>query len=494
MNKALEYFNNDDLASSVWKSKYALPEEETPDDMHDRLATEFARVESKWRLTESEVFNKMKDSLSSYGQHRSSLCINKIRDYFYGFKYIVPQGSIMSMLGNPKVGSLSNCFVVGHPYDSYGGIMQKDQELVQLMKRRGGVGIDISTLRPRGTATNNAAISSTGASSFMERFSNSTREVAQDGRRGALMISIDVRHPDVFDFVNIKKDKTKVTGANISVMLRDDFMEAVKSDSDYILRFPCNAPYDTDNGFLADECEYNVIQTGDFGVYKKIRAKELYDSIVENAWDNAEPGQIFIDKHWANSPDTVYPRYKGVTTNPCMVGSTLVLTNIGWIFFKNLDKYLGRPDFKIITQSPDGELMNSEFIWSGITQKDDEIYKIDFDNKEHLLTNAKHKFYLEDFTEVNVLDLKIGDQIISGNGLATIISVASKLDYKEDVYDLTAKPNYNFFCILNRAEIIIDNDIVINDEFKYKYFDIVKLTDGTTKFAGDLTEADDLEI
>jgi len=220
-----------------------------------------------------------------------------------------------------------NCFVIGQPEDSYGGIMLKDQELVQLMKRRGGVGIDISSLRPNETPTSNAAKTSTGAVSFMERFSNSTREVAQNGRRGALMLSIDVRHPDVADFIRIKNDRTKVTGANISVSLRDDFMEAVKKDEDYILRWPIDADI---SGFTnrAASMDYDVLEEHMFykkGSFpdtytvwiKKIKAKKLYDLIIHNAWDNAEPGQIFIDRHWDYSPDGVYPQYRGITTNPC---------------------------------------------------------------------------------------------------------------------------------------------------------------------------------
>lgn len=316
-----EYFNGDELAASVWEGKYAAEGETTPNDMHKRLAKEFARIEKQYSdsLEPWEIRVIKNKSLSEYGKKRKPLVESVIYELFKDFKYIVPQGSIMSMLGVDKIGSLSNCFVIGQPEDSYGGILQKDEQLVQLMKRRGGVGIDISTLRPSGTDVTNAAKTSTGAASFMERFSNSTREVAQGGRRGALMITIDVRHPDVFDFVNIKKDRTKVTGANISVMLRDDFMEAVKNDEDYLLRFPCdhNFSYEYPSTF-----EYNVltdVKVSDEEVVKtkRIRARELYDAIVENAWENAEPGQMFIDKHWSYSPDGAYEQYRGVTTNPC---------------------------------------------------------------------------------------------------------------------------------------------------------------------------------
>jgi len=323
VKELLDYFNGDELAASAWLSKYMDEGEITPDDMHRRMAKELARIERIYQTEESRM--KMR-SLSEYGSTRENLTEDKIFELFQHFSSIIPQGSIMSQLGvTSKIGSLSNCFVIGQPHDSYSGILHKDQQLVQLMKRRGGVGIDISTLRPAGTAVSNAAKTSTGATSFMHRFSNSTREVAQGGRRGALMLTIDVRHPDVLDFINIKKDRTAVTGANISVMLRDDFMKAVKNDEDYILRFPSN---------LADnwvellepesykEAEYNklypAISNGEtLGYTKRVKAKEIYDAIVENAWENAEPGQMFVDRHHEYSPDSVYPQFKGITTNPC---------------------------------------------------------------------------------------------------------------------------------------------------------------------------------
>lgn len=315
----LEYFGGDAMAAEAWRGKYALKTEKTPKDMHSRLAKRFADAEAKYN-GKTNLDNK-RDKLSAFGS-RLPECITEydIKQYFEDFKYIVPQGSIMSMLGHPnKIGSVSNCFVVGQPYDSYGGIIHKDQELAQLMKRRGGVGIDISTLRPSTTRVSNAAGTSTGAVSFMERYSNTTREVAQNGRRGALMITIDCRHPDVLDFINIKKDRTKVTGANISVMLHNDFMEAVKKDEDYILRFPCDIPIlDKELSFLEYNKLVKIFETTDGPVYyKRVKAKEVYNAIVDNAWENAEPGQMFVDNHWDYSPDTVYPKYKGITTNPC---------------------------------------------------------------------------------------------------------------------------------------------------------------------------------
>lgn len=327
------YFNGDDLAVNVWNDKYRFgeegtsEEEVTPDNMHLRMAKEFARVDAIYQIGEMNFDKYGWDNLSAYALTRDDLTVKGIFNLFKDFKYIVPQGSIMSQLGNTnQIGSLSNCFVIGQPSDSYGGIMLKDQELVQLMKRRGGVGIDISSLRPSKTPTSNAAKTSTGAVSFMERFSNSTREVAQNGRRGALMLSIDVRHPDVSDFVSIKSDRTKVTGANISVSLRDDFMTAVTNDDDYYLQYPVD--FDLEAELVAKNKEelkndyvmypYNkMVYMGDGLYVKRVKAKEVYDNIIKNAWENAEPGQIFIDRHWEYSPDGIYPQYRGITTNPC---------------------------------------------------------------------------------------------------------------------------------------------------------------------------------
>lgn len=329
-SKLLKYFNGDELAANVWQGKYAQEGEETPDDMHKRLAKEFARIEFNYSLTEPLKKSDLKthkdklNKLSKYGQERDFLNEDKIYNLFKDFKYIIPQGSIMSQLGSKSIGSLSNCFVIGQPEDSYGGIFQKDEEMAQLMKRRGGVGLDISTLRPKDTSVSNAAKTTTGAVSFMHRFSNTTREVAQNGRRGALMLSIDINHPDVMDFIKIKRDGTSVTGANISIKINNEFMKAVENDEDYVLRFPCDWKDDTrvEGGDIIKQYEYNklypVKEIGDtVGYVKKIKAKEYWDEIIKSAHGYAEPGIIFVDNHHDYSPDGVYPQFKGVTTNPC---------------------------------------------------------------------------------------------------------------------------------------------------------------------------------
>jgi len=285
--EAAKYFNGDELAANVWLNKYALKDSEgniyesNPDQMHRRLAREIARIESKYAnpYTEDEIYDVLK-----------------------GFKYIVPQGGPMTGIGNDfQIGSLSNCFVIGNEgnSDSYGGVMKIDEEQVQLMKRRGGVGHDLSHIRPKGSPVKNSALTSTGVVPFMERYSNSTREVAQDGRRGALMLSISIKHPDAQHFIDAKMDGTKVTGANVSVRIDDEFMRAVKSNSEYKQQYPIHSD--------------NPLYT------KTINAKEVWDKIIHNAWKSAEPGILFWDTVINESiPDSYADLgFRTVSTNPC---------------------------------------------------------------------------------------------------------------------------------------------------------------------------------
>ena len=286
-NASLKYFKGDDLAARVWVNKYALKDSEgniyelTPDDMHHRIAKEISRIEQKYPnpLNEEQVFDLIKN-----------------------FKYIVPQGSPMAGIGNPfQIASLSNCFVIGNEgqSDSYGGIMKIDQEQVQLMKRRGGVGHDLSHIRPKGSPVKNSALTSTGLVPFMERYSNTTREVAQDGRRGALMLSVSINHPDAEDFIDAKMEQGKVTGANVSVRMDDDFMRAIESGQPYTQKFPVQSPNPK--------------------VSKTIDAQKLWDKIVHNAWQSAEPGILFWDTIIKESVPDCYSDlgYNTVSTNPC---------------------------------------------------------------------------------------------------------------------------------------------------------------------------------
>jgi ribonucleoside-diphosphate reductase alpha chain len=302
LEKSITYFKGDELAATTWMNKYAMKNdlgdfvEQSPDDMHRRMAKEFSRIESDYKLKYN--LNGSAKFLSKYGQEREDLSEEKIYNYFKEFGYIIPQGSVMSSLGNHfQLASLSNCIVVPELHDSYGGVFYTDQQLAQLFKRRCGVGVDISNLRPAGARVSNAAKSTSGAVSFMNRFSNTTREVAQNGRRGALMLSMDIAHPDVEDFITIKQDLQKVTGANISIRLSDDFMKAVEANKEYTHKWPIDAA--------------NPKFT------KTVNAKELWDTIIKCAHNTAEPGLIFWDRqHWY-STSSVYPKYKNTSTNPC---------------------------------------------------------------------------------------------------------------------------------------------------------------------------------
>jgi ribonucleoside-diphosphate reductase alpha chain len=299
LTSALEYFNGDELAATTWMNKYAMKTktgeflESTPEDMHRRMAREFARIEKKYGHRA-----KGDTGLSDYGKKREPLSEEAIFELFHKFKYTIPQGSVMSSLGNPHViASLSNCVVVPPIFDSYGGIFYTDQQLAQLFKRRCGVGVDLSGLRPSGAQVSNAAGTTTGAVSFMHRFSNTTREVAQNGRRGALMMTMDIAHPDIEHFITIKQDLTKVTGANISIRLSDEFMMAVVNDDDYTHRWPINSK----------SPKYT----------KTVRAKALWNTIIKCAHNTAEPGLIFWDRQHYYSTSSVYPGFENSSTNPC---------------------------------------------------------------------------------------------------------------------------------------------------------------------------------
>jgi ribonucleoside-diphosphate reductase alpha chain len=301
LKASLEYFEGDELAATTWMNKYAMKNKEgkfverTPQDMHLRMAREFARVEAKYNLLND---GSRTSHLSDYGKKREQLTTEKITELFDRFRYVIPQGSVMSALGNPfMIASLSNCIVLPELHDSYGGIFFADQQLAQLYKRRCGAGLDLSTIRPEGMRVSNAAGSTTGAVSFMERFSNTTREVAQLGRRGALMLTLDIAHPDVEKFITIKQDLSKVTGANISVKLSDEFMVAVNENTDFNLRFPVDSPEPY--------------------IQKKVNARELWTTIIACAHRTAEPGIIFWDRQHHYSTSSVYPGFKNVSTNPC---------------------------------------------------------------------------------------------------------------------------------------------------------------------------------
>ena len=291
MEASLAYFNGDELAARVWVNKYAMKDsygniyEKSPEQMHWRIANEIARIEQKYP---------------------NPLSAQQVFDLLDHFRYIVPAGSPMTGIGNNfQIASLSNCFVIGLDgnADSYGAILRIDEEQVQLMKRRGGVGHDLSHIRPKGSPVNNSALTSTGLVPFMERYSNSTREVAQDGRRGALMLSVSIKHPDAEAFIDAKMTEGKVTGANVSVKIDDAFMQAAIENKPYTQQWPLDG------------------QPGEGGllVKKEINAKKLWEKIVHNAWKSAEPGVLFWDTILKESIPDCYADlgFRTVSTNPC---------------------------------------------------------------------------------------------------------------------------------------------------------------------------------
>lgn len=367
---SLEYFQDDDLAASVFVDKYALRDENgdylelTPDDMHKRIAKEIARIEMKYE---------------------NPMSFDKIYGYMKNFTKIIPQGSPIAAIGNPyQVQSLSNCFVIKAPEDSYGGIMRADQEEAQIMKRRGGVGFDISTIRPKGLPTKNSAKTTDGIGVFMERFSNTCREVAQGGRRGALMLSNDIRSKDIDTFITIKRDLKKVTGANISVRINDEFMNAVETDGEYTQKFPIDVPDD------------------EALVFERVKARKVWDLIVESAHMSAEPGVLFWDTILRESPADCYSKfgYKTTSTNPCAElplsdydSCRLLLLN-SLSFVKNQftqNAYFDKDEFSDAVLS--AQRMMDDIVDLELESIDKILAKIDSDNEDESVKTVEKRLW-----------------------------------------------------------------------------------------------------
>ena len=433
----LEYFKGDELAANVWITKYALRDlednyyETSPDDMHSRLATEFARIEKKYPnpMSKDEIYGLLKD-----------------------FKYIVPQGSPMSGIGNPfQVQSISNCFVIDSPHDSYGGILFTDQQQVQIMKRRGGVGFDISNIRPRGIICANAARTTDGIELFMERFSNSCREVAQGGRRGALMLSISVHHPQVMDFIKIKRNLTKITGANISVRISDDFMRAVKSKSSYKQQWPV----DSDN----PEIICNV------------DANEVWNEIITSAHASAEPGILFWDTALAMTPSDAYTDvgFGSTSTNPCVSGDSIVETDTGPKTIKELAD--SKANFLVKSYNVATQTIEMKPAIAFMTKEDESLIELTTESGRVIKLTVDHRVYTNNgWKAAGDLNRKY-DKLICFSSTpkqrrnlrpknrnrpgAEIFEslVKTRSVVEEDVYDLTVEDNHNFFA----------NDILVHN-------------------------------
>lgn len=467
---SLQYFSGDALAAKVWVDKYCLKNtvkgevqyyELTPNDMHLRLAKEFARIESKYPnpLTEKEIF-----------------------DVLDGFNWIIPQGSPMAGIGNKFANSsISNCFVIGNYPDSYGGIMAEDQDQVQLMKRRAGVGSDISYLRPSGAIVGTMPMEDGGLTLFMERYSNSTREVAQDGRRGARMLSIDVKHPDAEKFVDKKMTPGSVTGANVSVRITDHFMRCKEFNLPFYQIFPIDLDIqdvipsgtELEKKILLRELEYNKLYQGKVingtqTYYKKIDPVQLWAKLVYNAWRSAEPGVLFWDTIRNESPAAFYgPKWREQSTNPCVTGDTLVAVadEREFVSFKELAE-IGK-DVDVYSESINGVICVKKMRLPRVTSRNEQIYKVSFKGRDNhfIRGTAQHEFYLLNNKKVELKDLKPGmvirvikkvkasdskksgifNRSTSQQKLPTFTVESIEKDGIEDVYNGTVDDFHNYF-------------------------------------------------
>lgn len=453
---SLEYFNGDELAANIWIGKYCLKNdkgellEKSPTDMHKRIAKELARIEQKYQnpLSEQEIFE----------------LIDK-------FKYIVPQGSPMAGIGNnQQITSISNCFVIHNGSDSYGGIMQIDQEQAQIMKRRGGAGTDLSHIRPKGSPVKNSALTSTGVVPFMERYSNTTREVAQDGRRGALLISISIKHPDVVDFIDAKLEQGKITGANISVKMTTDFLYSVIADDDYLLRFPIDLNVDT---IISSEYDYNKLYAINNGYIKKVKAKEIWKKLMYNAWKSAEPGIIFWDKIIRESSADCYKEegFNTVTCNPCIPGWSKLMTKSGIKQLNDInvgEQIWSREGWTTIINKWSNGIKD---VYKYSLQFDDKIPNTDLEyafygTKNHQIVSYDKKIEVCNATDIDCFLNNINDDFSCNFtdklSIEPLMIKSSELYSTEEVFDITVdNKSHTFWCqgcnISNCGEIFLNS-------------------------------------
>lgn len=418
LKASLEYFGGDPLAADVFL-KYALESndqylERTPEDMHRRLAGEFARIEMQYPNPVS--FAPIMEALASWE--------------------IVAQGSPSSAVGNDeRLESASNCFVIDGPRDSYGGIFRADEEQVQLMKRRGGVGFDISAIRPKGLHTTNAARSTDGIGVFMERYSNSCREVAQNGRRGALMLSISVHHPEVLTFIKIKQSEDKVTGANVSVRISDVFMQAVVDDAEYTQQWPVNVPVD----------QAKIVQ--------QVKARDIWKEIIHCAWKSAEPGVLFWDTVTREGPADLYEGFGSTSTNPCFTGDTLVSVADG----RGLVRFdeLAAEGLPVLVpcvgddNQPTIRVMHNPRL-TGTRQP---VVRVLFNTGDSVRVTPNHKFFLSNREEREAKDLSVQD-VLWGCPLQVVSVEPSG---QEDVYNGTVEDYHNYFIRVGGHQVSVKN-------------------------------------
>ena len=474
-------FNND-LSKEIFETTYRYGEE-TLEQTQYRVAHNIASVEDNVDYWTDKFIDVLKD-----------------------FKF-VPGGRILSNAGIGLKGTTYiNCFVdgfVGKDKDSMRGISEALSRQALILKSEGGYGFCADVLRPKGGFIEGIANETPGAVRMLDMWNTQSfvithgsgkksevKKSKQKIRKGAQMVTLSCWHPDVEEFITAKQTSGRLDKFNMSVLITDAFMDAVINNKKWELIFP---DFDKVKGIYEDEWDGNINKwiedNHPVKVYKTYKnANDLWNLIMNSTYNRNEPGVLFIDT--INRFNNLYWLEYISATNPCVVGNTLIYTNIGWIKIKNLKRY---KNIKIITSDKDLKLFESELKWVDITVKNDDIYRVNFSNSEFLLTNKKHKFYKSDFSEISVEEILLENKkvsVIGGYNIVDIINI-EKLDYKEDVYDLTANPNYNFFTILNHEEIIIKDFIIVNDNIKFNYFDLVN-TDKGQKFACDLLENDNI--
>lgn len=455
---SVKYFEGDELATKVFLSKYAGEDEKTPDNMHQRLAYNIALIERKYQ---KELVNKKIniDKLSDLGRNYvRDLCESndyQIRDkwfqLFKNFKYIVPGGSIMASLGKANNVSLANCFVIDGPKDKMESIMDKGKEMAYLFMRRGGVGTHLDYLRPNGAMVNNASKTSTGAASFMEYYSTTVKTIGQNGRRGALMLCMSDRHPDIKEFITMKHDLTKVTGANVSVKVSKELLSAYKNNEDWLLKWPINSRLGEFINWQSEDFEYDKLYYAGKSYFKKVKAVDLFELIITSAWKTAEPGILLWDNMLNYDPASVYPRLKAISTNPCVTGDTKILTDKGYV---RIDSLVGKKT----------NVWNG-YEWSEVVPKitgtNQEILKIKFSDGNELKVTPYHKFILKDKSRTEAKNLKVGDSLIKCNFPVIEGNIESEYDmytqgfYSGDGSDHKEKPNERYIWLYGEKNKLI---------------------------------------
>lgn len=484
------YFENDELAEQVWKDKYRLGDE-TLNDFFDRIASEFARLDNFANCVELQDITK----LSSYGQSRLKDDRKKeFLNLFKDFKYIIPGGSVLAGIGSGKPVSLSNCFVIENG-DSISEIFNAGRDMAQIYKRRGGVGQDLSMIRPAKAVVNNAARTTGGVVPFMELYSQTTNTIGQDGRRGALMLSLDINHPDSPQFITSKQDLSKITGANISVRLNYEFMKAVENNEDYILRWPCTCKLDDVTEDQLKYLLYNKLEPAKYkneigvirNIYvKKVKAKELWESIIQCAWNTAEPGILFWDNILNNDPASVYPEFKAVSTNPCQPGWATILTPDGIKTFNDITigSIIWSKDgwTKVVNKVSTGvkevyEYRTTRNVFYGtenhkLVDNGIKIEAKDAKNIDSLQLGNFNTAYFEDLNNQDIMDgLVIGDGFVhkASNNLVLLCIGENDTDYfnseikdliikhrealKKTAYEITTTISYDELLLLPIREI-----------------------------------------